>query len=237
MRKLSKYLANLGYGSRQQVLQWLHQGRLTLVNGEPITPATDWSHVAIRVDGQPLDPPPGFTIMLHKPPDCTCSRQDQGALVYHLLPPRFAKRSPMLSIAGRLDRQTSGLLILTDDGKLLHRLISPRQHVTKTYEVSLAEDLRGDESRHFASGQLLLRGDSHPLRPVDMVVLGPRRARLVLREGRYHQIRRMFSAVGNHVQMLHRSHVGRLALGHLQQSQWRPLASDELFLLFDTEKS
>ena len=106
----------------------------------------------------------------------------------------------MLSTVGRLDRETSGLLLLTDDGGLLHRIISPKSKLPKVYEVELSEDLRGDEVALFASGMLMLESEKTPLLPAELEVLEARRARLVLHEGRYHQVRRMFAATGNHVQ-------------------------------------
>ncbi len=106
----------------------------------------------IRVDDEPLDPPPGLVLMMNKPLGVTCSRKDPGRVVYDLLPPRYSVRSPALSSVGRLDRDTSGLLLFTDDGALLHRIISPKAQVTKVYEATLAQDLRGDEGELFASG-------------------------------------------------------------------------------------
>ncbi len=113
----------------------------------------------VRIDGEPLDPPPGLVLMLHKPVGYTCSTQDAGALVYDLLPPRFRRRSPTLATVGRLDRDTTGLLLMTDDGPLLHRVVSPRAHLEKVYEATLARDLRGDEGAIFASGKLMLESE------------------------------------------------------------------------------
>jgi 16S rRNA pseudouridine516 synthase len=124
------------------------------------------------------------------------------------------------------------LLLFTDDGALLHRIISPRAHVAKTYEVTLAQDLRGDEAALFASGTLLLETEKDPLAPALLDVLAPRHARLTVTEGRYHQVRRMFAAAGNHVQTLHRVSVGRLTLGELPPGAWRTLDAQEVALIF-----
>ena len=221
--KLPKLLANLGYGSRRQVEALFAAGRVTDAGGTAISVDTDLPHRALRVDGEALDPPQGVLLMLHKPVGYTCSTRDQGLLVYHLLPPRFLLRKPVLASVGRLDRDTSGLLLLTDDGALLHRLTSPRRKLPKTYEVTLARDLRGDEAAVFESGRLQLESDPKPLAPASLSVLGPRQARLVITEGRYHQVRRMFAAVGNHVLALHRSSVGGLSLGELPPGAWREL--------------
>lgn len=230
--KLVKHIANLGYGSRKQV-QWLfREGRVTDADGQVLYADDKVGHDAIRVDGEPLDPPPGLTLVLHKPAGYTCSTKDQGRLVYDLLPSRFRDRSPLLSTVGRLDRDTSGLLLMTDDGGLLHRIVSPKSKLDKVYEARLAQDLRGDEAACFASGTLLLESDNKPLLPAELEVLGPRHARLTLHEGRYHQVRRMFAAVGNHVDALHRSRIGGLALDDLAEGQWRVLSADDLQVLF-----
>ena len=189
-------------------------------------------HAAIRVDGGPLGPPAELSLALYKPAGYTCSTKDTGRLIYDLLPPRFRDRDPVLSTVGRLDRETSGLLLLTDDGGLLHRIISPKSKLPKVYDVELAEDLRGDEVAQFASGTLMLEAEKTPLLPAELEVLGPRKARLVLHEGRYHQVRRMFAAVGNHVQALHRSRVGGLDLQGLDEGQWRMLTPTDLDTLF-----
>lgn len=230
--KLVKHIANLGYGSRKQV-QWLfREGRVTDADGQVLYADDKVGHDAIRIDGEPLDPPPGLTLVLHKPAGYTCSTKDQGRLVYDLLPSRFRDRSPLLSTVGRLDRDTSGLLLMTDDGGLLHRIVSPKSKLDKVYEARLAQDLRGDEAACFASGTLLLESDDKPLLPAELEVLGPRHARLTLHEGRYHQVRRMFAAVGNHVDALHRSRIGGLALDDLAEGQWRVLSADDLQVLF-----
>ena len=224
--KLVKSLANLGYGSRKEVALMFRQGRVTDAAGEVLyaDDRPEWDDV--RVDGEPLDPPPGLLLMLHKPAGYTCSTKDRGRLVYDLLPPRWALRSPALSTVGRLDRETSGLLLMTDDGQLLHRIISPKSKLPKVYEATLAEPLRGDEAGIFASGTLMLESEKTPLLPAQLEVLGPSRARLTVTEGRYHQVRRMFAAVGNHVLALHRAQVGGLHLGDLPEGEWRILDTD-----------
>ncbi len=232
--KLVKHIANLGYGSRKDV-QWLfREGRITNAAGEVLYADDPLDHDDVRIDGEPLDPPPGLLLMLHKPVDFTCSTKDRGRVVYDLLPPRYRLRSPALSTVGRLDRDTSGLLLLTDDGQLLHRIIAPKSKLPKVYLATLAEDLRGDEAAVFASGTLMLEGEQTPLLPAELEVLGPRSARLTLHEGRYHQVRRMFAAVGNHVAALHRERVGGLALDDLPVGEWRMLDEGDRAQLFAT---
>ena len=230
--KLVKHIANLGYGSRKQV-QWLfREGRVTDADGEVLYADDAVPLEAVRIDGEPLDPPPGLLLMLHKPLGVTCSTKDTGRLVYDLLPPRYRLRDPLLSTVGRLDRETSGLLLLTDDGQLLHRIIAPKSRLPKVYLATLAQDLRGDEAALFAAGTLMLDGEKTPLLPAELDVLDARRARLTLHEGRYHQVRRMFAAVGNHVDALHRERVGGLTLGDLPDGQWRALDEGDRARLF-----
>ena len=231
--KLVKLIANLGYGSRKQVALMFREGRITDAAGEVLYADDRVDHAAIRIDGEPLDPPAGLALMLHKPVGYTCSTKDAGRIVYDLLPARFRLRSPLLSTVGRLDRDTSGLLLMTDDGQLLHRIVSPKSHLPKVYEATLAQDLRGDEAVLFSSGTLLLESETTPLAPATLEVLGPRYARLTLTEGRYHQVRRMFAAVGNHVEALHRPRIGGLSLGDLPAGEWRVLGEDDLSTLFD----
>ena len=225
--KLVKLIANLGYGSRRDVQWMFREGRITDADGEVLYADDQVPHEAIRVDGEPLDPPAGLLVMLHKPVGYTCSTKDKGRIVYDLFPSRFRERSPLLSTVGRLDRDTSGLLLLTDDGMLLHRIVSPKTHLPKRYEVTLARDLRGDEAEIFARGELMLESEDTPLKPAELHVQDARHATLVLTEGRYHQVRRMFAAVGNHVEALHRSAVGGLVLGDLPEGEWRALDEAE----------
>jgi 16S rRNA pseudouridine516 synthase len=233
--KLVKLIANLGYGSRKQVMGLFREGRITDADGEVLYSDDQVAHERIRIDGETLDPPVGLLLALNKPTGYTCSTRDAGRLVYDLLPPRFRLRQPVLSSVGRLDRDTSGLLLFTDDGKLLHRIISRKSAIEKVYEVHLAEDLRGDEGDLFAAGTLLLDGETTPLAPAALEVLGPCHARLSLSEGRYHQVRRMFAATGNAVTGLKRVAIGRLRLDELQLAagDWRALDASEAQRIFD----
>lgn len=221
--KLVKHLANLGYGSRKEVTAMLRNGWVTRADGSTLGPDDVAEHEDIRLDDEALDPPLGMLLMLHKPVGYTCSTKDVGRLVYDLLPPRFRLRSPVLSSVGRLDRDTSGLLLMTDDGVLLHRITSPKSHLPKVYEATLASELRGDEAAVFAAGTLMLDGEKEPLAPATLELLSARIARITTIEGRYHQVRRMFAAVGNHVEALRRTHIGGLELGALAPGEWRLL--------------
>jgi 16S rRNA pseudouridine516 synthase len=236
--RLDRLLANMGYGSRKEVQALVRAGAVTLDGerlGDPeqrIT-ATDALQTRLAVRGRILDPLPGFAVMLHKPLGVTCSHKEEGALVYDLLPERWLRREPAVSTVGRLDKDTSGLVLLTDDGALLHRIISPRSQVTKRYRATLARPLSGEEAAVFASGTLMLEGETKPLAPAALEPLSPTEALLTLAEGRYHQVRRMFAAAGNHVQALHRDRVGGLDLpDDLPAGQWRRLEPADLAAVF-----
>jgi len=231
--KLLRRVANLGYGSRKQVAMMFREGRITDVDGEVLYADDVVDHDCVRIDGEPLDPGQGLLLMLHKPTGYTCSTKDPGRVVYDLLPPRYRLRDPVLSTVGRLDRDTSGLLLMTDDGALLHRITSPKAKLPKVYEAVLAQDLRGDEAAVFASGTLMLESEKTPLAPAGLEMLAPRLARITLVEGRYHQIRRMFAAVGNHVESLHRHTLGGLGLDGLAVGEWRQLDAADRLRIFD----
>ncbi|HZZ33927.1 MAG TPA: 16S rRNA pseudouridine(516) synthase [Phenylobacterium sp.] len=238
MARLDRLLANLGYGSRREVTdlvarrQVMLDGAVVKDAGARIALAADLPG-RMTVSGQPLDPPAPLTILMHKPLDVVCSHREPGRSVYELLPRRWQGRMPALSTVGRLDKDTSGLLLVTDDGPFLHRVISPKAHVAKRYVATLDRPLRGDEAEVFAAGALMLEGESDPLAPAVLEVRGPNTARLTITEGRYHQVRRMFAAVGNHVTALHRDRIGGLALpDDLSAGAWRILTAAEQAQLF-----
>jgi len=235
--KLVKLIANLGYGSRREVALMFREGRITDPQGEVLYADDKVERDQVRIDNEVLDPPAGMLLMLNKPTGYTCSTKDAGAVVYDLFPPRYRLRSPILSTVGRLDRDTTGLLLLTDDGGLLHRIVHPKSQIAKVYEATLARDLKGDEVTIFASGELMLETEKTPLAPALLEVTGPRTARLTLTEGRYHQARRMFAAVGNHVETLHRSRVGGLELDGLELGKWRMLDEQDIQRLWAKQES
>ena len=226
--KLVKHLANLGYGSRKEMMALIRNGRITDAAGGELDFDTTIAHQDIRFDGKPLDPDASAVVMLNKPLGFTCSTKDPGRIVYDILPMRFRFRKPPVSPIGRLDRDTTGLLLFTADGNFLHRVISPKSNVPKVYDVTLARPLTGEEAAIFKSGTMMLESETKPLLPAELTVTGERTARLTLHEGRYHQVRRMFAAIGNHVEALHRSAVGGLTLGNLPEGEWRELAADEV---------
>jgi 16S rRNA pseudouridine516 synthase len=236
--RLDRLLANLGYASRREVQAMARLGAITL-DGKPLSKADARISLTpdlpgrMQVDGRPLDPLPGVALMMHKPTGVTCSHKETGELVYSLLPSRWRLREPAISTVGRLDKETSGLLLMTDDGDLLHRIISPRRHVAKRYVATLARPLNGDEGAIFASGDLMLEGEDKPLAPATLELLSENMARLTITEGRYHQVRRMFAAAGNHVEALHRDSIGGLELpADLAPGDYRIMTADDLNAIF-----
>lgn len=236
--RVDRLLSSMGYGSRTEMARMAKAGGIVL-DGADLTDVskrialTPDLPARMEIDGEPLDPLPGLVMMMHKPLGMTCSHKEDGALVFDLLPGRWRRRDPAISTVGRLDKATTGLLLLTDDGALLHRIISPKRHVAKAYRATLARPLEGGEGVLFASGELVLEGEDKPLSPAILEVITPTEATLTVTEGRYHQVRRMFAAVGNHVEALHRERVGALTLpGDLAPGEWRLLTPDQVALIF-----
>lgn len=241
--RVDKLLGSMGYGSRTEIARLGKVGGIVL-DGVDLTDVSKRIPVPadlpsrMEIDGQPLDPVAGLVMLLNKPLGMTCSRKEDGALVYDILPERWKRRDPAISTIGRLDKQTSGLLLLTDDGDLLHRVISPKKHVAKVYRATLARPLVGTEGDLFAQGGLVLEGEDKPLAPAHLEVISPTEARLTVTEGRYHMVRRMFAAAGNHVEALHRERMGGLALPNdLEPGEWRLLIPDQIALIFEPESA
>jgi 16S rRNA pseudouridine516 synthase len=212
-RRVDQLLSSLGYCSRKEARALCAQGRVT-VDGLPVKDASA-RVVAARValDGEPLDFPDGLFVMLHKPVGLVCSHDSrEGARVYELLPEPWLRRDPKVNTVGRLDKETSGLILLTDVGALVQRLTSPKHHVDKVYEATLD-----------ATPGILLDGEDEPTLPAKLEVLGDRRVQVTLSEGRYHQVRRMFAACGLHVEALKRTRFGEWSLGELPEGEWTAL--------------
>ncbi|WP_417586300.1 16S rRNA pseudouridine(516) synthase [Pararhodobacter oceanensis] len=232
--RIDRLLASMGYGSRPDIARLVRYGGVTL-DGAAVNdvsariPLTPDLPMRMKISGEGLDPLAGLVVLMHKPLGTTCSHNEAGPLVYDLLPARWRRRKPVISSIGRLDKDTSGLLLLTDDGPLLHRITSPKRHIRKTYRATLARPLDGSEGALFASGDLLLKGEEKPLAPAELEVISPMEARLTVVEGRYHQVRRMFAAAGNHVEALHRDALGGLTLPEdLAPGEWRLLDEGEI---------
>jgi len=226
MRRLDQLLANLGYCSRRAARDFLRAHVVSDRTGARLVdPSRKVEASAVLVDGAPLDHPDGLLILMHKPLGRICSHDStEGPSIYDLLPPRWRERTPQVTSIGRLDKETTGLLLLTDQSALVHRLTSPRHHVPKRYLVTVDRDLPTNLDVVFSAGTLLLEGEKDPCKPATYEARGPREASLTLTEGRYHQVRRMFAAAaGATVTALHRESFGDLTLGSLPLGRWQLL--------------
>lgn len=227
MRRLDQILANLGYCSRRDARAWIQAGRVTVAGKVVDDFGAKADAAGVRIDGESPDHADGLLLLLHKPVGLVCSHEErEGPNVYRLLPERWRRRNPPVTSVGRLDKETSGLLLLTDRSELVHRLTSPRHKVPKVYRATVAADLPRDLVALFASGTLQLKDEPAPCAPAELRILGPREAEVTLTEGRYHQVRRMFASRGCEVLALHRTGFGHLGLDGLPAGQWRELPLD-----------
>ena len=225
-RRLDQLLASLGYRSRREATAMIRDGRVT-ANGDVITtPDARINPSTVKLDGEPLEFPNGILVMLHKPVGYVCSHSsNEGPTIYELLPPRWLKRKTPVTSVGRLDKETSGVLLITDSGELVHRYTSPRAKVIKAYEVEVDGELRPELIEIFAMGKLKLPGEKNPCRPAKLEILGQRTGRIHLTEGRYHQVRRMFASQNLFVTKLHRTRFGDHELDDLSATEWRVIES------------
>ncbi len=223
--RIDQMLSRHGYCSRGESRGWLKAGRVRIGDLIAKDPSEKVLLADLRIDGEPVDHPEGILVMLHKPAGLVCSRDErEGANVFSLLPERWSRRNPPITSVGRLDKETTGLLLITDRGELVQRWTSPRHKVTKRYEVLVDQDLTPELIPLFASGTLRLPDESDPCLPATLTLTGTRTASLDLIEGRYHQVRRMFASQGFRVESLHRSRFGALDLGDLPPGQWRAVS-------------
>ena len=180
----------------------------------------------ITLEGALLAWPRHYYVMLHKPAGYVCSTEEAShPVVASLIEHTWAAE---LHSAGRLDADTTGLVLLTNDGNWSHALTSPRRVCDKTYLVVVKHPLQPDLVKRFADG-VVLNDDPKPTRPAQLELLDTHTARVILHEGRYHQVKRMFAACSNRVEMLHREAIGNIALdAALQPGQWRELSNEEV---------
>ena len=228
--RLDRWLATLAVGSRSEVKQWIRGGQIA-VNGRIIRdPALSFEteQDSPAVNGKPLDGRVIRHVMLCKPAGLlTAARDAKQPTVMDLLPPVY--RSIGCMPVGRLDKDTTGLLLLTCDGEMNHRLLSPGRHVDKRYRALVEGELSEKDVETFAAGMDL--GD-FTAQPAKLMILRPSLAEVTIAEGKFHQVKRMFSAVGHDVQELHRCAFGPLELDlALREGQWRELTAEELLAL------
>lgn len=228
MERLDKLLANTGRWSRKEARELVKQGRVT-VDGGVIRSAEEKypPQAAVEVDGERLVHSRGTYLMLHKPAGVLSATEDKRQkTVLDLLPPHLRRLG--LFPVGRLDKDTEGLLLLTDDGPLAHELLSPKKHVDKVYFVRVEGTLDGEDTAAFAAGMVL--GDGLVCQSAGLEVLEePDTALVTLREGKFHQIKRMLAARGKPVRYLKRLSMGGLSLDPtLGPGEWRYLEEGEI---------
>jgi 16S rRNA pseudouridine516 synthase len=222
LRRLDQLLANLGHGSRRDVRELIQNGLVTVHGEVEDDPGAKVEAEDVLVEGEALEAPDGLLAVLHKPIGYICTHDEgEGSTIYGLLPERWVRRNPQVTSVGRLDKDTSGILLMTDRGELVQRWTSPKSVVEKVYEVEVDAPLQEKLVRTFASGTLMLRSEDTPCLPAKLEIVDELHARLTLTEGRYHQARRMFASQGWNVVNLHRSRFGDFVLGDLPSGEWR----------------
>ena len=237
--QLQDLLFSQGFGTRRVCAGLVQQGHVSVGGAEVTDSAMDVEPEGFRfeVDGVPWEFHEKAYVMLHKPAGTECSQKPSTyPSIYTLLPSPLRLRPQKGAVqgvqaVGRLDQDTTGLLLLTDDGQFIHRMSSPRHHVPKVYEVTLKH--AGDERQveRLLAG-VTLEDDPKPVRAAACELTGEHQLRLTLTEGKYHQVKRMVAAVGNRVEGLHRSRIGGLVLPpDMAPGQWRWLDAADLAAL------
>ncbi|EFA76944.1 hypothetical protein PPL_09696 [Heterostelium album PN500] len=232
-----------GLCSRSKALSYIGINRVTVL-GQKVSPKTKVNVEDVRIMGKKLENTNPYilyyyyyskrlTIAVHKPNGYICSNAREGdhKIIYDLLPPEFAKRLPTLSVAGRLDKWVTGLVLMSQDGKIVERIITPKDDsFGKIYDVVCKAPFKGNEAEAFESGTMMLRSEEEPCKAAKFEVLDNDRnlARLTLYEGRYHQVRRMMAALDNKAMEIHRIKVGPIDLGDLPAGKWRYLTEEEM---------
>jgi 16S rRNA pseudouridine516 synthase len=219
-KRIDAHLSSLGYCTRSEAKKFLRIFELCVKEKRVFDTSIKAYHDDITINKEPLDPET-ITILLNKPSGFICSHNDAGSLIYALIPSRWNRRNPKISTIGRLDIDTTGAILLSDNGALNHKLSSPKSDVLKVYEATLLVPLKGDEEQIFASGELMLNGETKPLLPARLEVISPTKVRLEISEGKYHQVKRMFGAVGNRVVSLHRVSFDGFTVEDLKEGTYR----------------
>ena len=237
--QLQEMLFSQGFGTRRICAGLVQQGHVR-IGGRAVTdPAAELMADGLHfsVDGVQWAYQQRAYLMLHKPAGTECSSKPSAyPSVYTLLPGPLRQRPQKggavgVQAVGRLDQDTTGLLLLTDDGQFIHRMNSPRRHVPKVYEVTTKHPVDAAQAARLLAG-VVLDDDPHPVRAAACELTGERQLRLTLTEGKYHQVKRMVAAAGNRVEGLHRSRIGRLELpADLAPGQWRWLTAADLAAL------
>lgn len=227
MLRLDRFLSNATALTRSQAQRALRGGRVK-VDGVTVKQAATQVPLAARVtlDGEPVAPPLPRYFMLHKPAGVVCATEDPS---HRTAIDLLGLANPAgLHFAGRLDIDTTGLVLISDDGQWTHRITAPGRECAKRYRVSLAEAVTDNALQSLREG-VMLKGESRPTLPAVVELLGERELLLSIREGRYHQVKRMLAAIGHQVVGLHREAIGPLVLDcGLEPGDFRPLSEEEM---------
>ncbi|MDN5089341.1 pseudouridine synthase [Aliarcobacter butzleri] len=219
-KRVDAHLSSLGYCTRSEVKKFLRMNEICINDNRVYNTSIKAYHDDIKINGEVLDDET-LLILLNKPQGYICSHNDSGKLIYSLLPQRYSRRNPKISTIGRLDIDTTGVILLTDDGVLNHRLTSPKKDISKIYEATLEKPLKGDEVEIFAGGTLMLNGEEKPLLPAKLEIITPTFVKIEIVEGKYHQVKRMFAAVSNKVIKLHRTKFADFELEDLKEGEFK----------------
>ena len=231
MERLDKFLCDCGVGTRSQVKLILKAGRVSVDgiperdNGRKVDPDVQ----CICLDGEPLGKRGSVVVMLNKPAGYVTATEDENEKTVMELLPQWVRKADVKPV-GRLDKATEGLLLFTDDGQLLHRLISPKSQVEKVYYARHQGTATGEDVQAFAEGLVL--ADGTKCLPAKLEPIGPGESRIAVCEGKYHQVRRMMASRGMRVDYLQRQKEGSLDLGDLPLGQVRELTQEEIQKLF-----
>ena len=227
--RLDKFLSHAGYGSRKETGAMIRSGRVSLDGRTVRDPGINTCTGMVAVDGVEVQAVTHLYLMMHKPAGILTQAESRNVgSVLDLLPDICVKRKCMP--VGRLDKDTTGILLLTTDGVLAHRLISPRRHVDKVYHVSTDSVISEEDRTAFAQG---IRLKDFTALPAELRIIGNCEALVTVHEGKYHQIKRMFASRGLNVTRLHREAFGPLSLDpRLQPGMYRELSEEEIFTLY-----
>lgn len=236
--RLEDILFSQGFGTRRVCAGLIQQGHVS-VQGQVQTDAGEFyapEGLAFTVQGTPWTFHEKAYVLLNKPAGTECSQKPSTwPSIYTLLPAPLRQRPQKAAVqgvqaVGRLDQDTTGLLLLTDDGVFIHRMSSPKHHVPKVYEVTTKHPVTEEMVQKLLAG-VVLDDDPKPVLAAACEAVSELHLKLTLTEGKYHQVKRMVAAVGNRVEGLHRSQIGGMVLGDLAPGQWRFLTAEDLALL------
>lgn len=227
MKRLDQLLSNLGVCTRRETRYLIRDDRIRIAGELAKSADQKVNPYDVLVDDEPLDHPDGILIAINKPVGYICTHDgSEGLRIYDLLPVTWQFRDPKVVSIGRLDKDTSGLILVTDQTELVHRWTSPKAQIEKIYHAIVDKDLQPDVVAQFASG-LQLRSEDDACLPAQLTITGARSASVRICEGRYHQVRRMFAACGYRVEQLHRAQFGPYSLDDLAEGEWRDLSIPE----------